>query len=75
EMNLKEGDTLVMYTDGLLGARHNGIFFGEEGIREFFKKNNALTLMKKIKNLVAEAVLFAKNKLTDDVIIIGIQKT
>ena len=71
---LKKGDTFIMYTDGLIEARYNGKFFGEEGIRKFIKKNKKQPLTNIIKGLAQEALDFSHNNLFDDVLIIGIEK-
>lgn len=74
KIKLKKGDTLIMYTDGLIESRFKGDLFGEERARKFIKKNSSLSLLKLIHGLVQNARNFSQNKLTDDILVIGIRK-
>ncbi|RJQ33290.1 MAG: PAS domain S-box protein [Actinobacteria bacterium] len=74
ELELKDSDTLLMYTDGLTEARIDSKLYGEQRVCQFVKKNKHLALNMLLKKLVEEASAFSKNKLTDDILLIGIKK-
>jgi len=63
---LKEGDTLILYTDGVIEARSNGDFFGIEGLVESIE-NLAPTPAKEIPQIIFSRVIdFSAGKLLDD---------
>jgi sigma-B regulation protein RsbU (phosphoserine phosphatase) len=68
-VNLKSGDKIVIYTDGLIDYQdENGNFYGEEKFYEFLKRNINLSIDKLTDKLFDELNKFGKNaKLRDDV--------
>jgi sigma-B regulation protein RsbU (phosphoserine phosphatase) len=69
-VNLKSGDKIVIYSDGLIEYQNeNGEFFGEEKFYEFLKRNINLPIDKLTDKLFDELSKFGNNaKLRDDVI-------
>ncbi|MCL5773236.1 MAG: SpoIIE family protein phosphatase, partial [Firmicutes bacterium] len=70
-VEIKKGQSLILYTDGLTDARSDGTMFGEEGIwrvaSEYKMTMNAQELADRI---VKEAKDFAGGRLVDDVAVI-----
>lgn len=77
ELKLKEGDKLIVHSDGLNEARVEGDpeQFGQERVRDFIKANPNMDLAELLKGLVEQARLFSKDNLTDDVLVFGLRKT
>ena len=74
EVELKPGDTLFVYTDGLIEARLRGALFGYDGVRKSLVANAALPLEEILKKLVGDAKDFAGGNLADDILILAIRR-
>ncbi|TLM98512.1 MAG: GAF domain-containing protein, partial [Actinobacteria bacterium] len=67
----KPGDRIVLYTDGVTEARNDGVFFGEERVREFLStdvraEDAARTLLETVRG-------FVRADLRDDVAILVVE--
>lgn len=73
EVSLKKGDSVVLYTDGVTDARHDGVFFDQEGLQEVVLENtqkDAHTLVDAIYHSVRD---FGRGRLYDDVTVMVIR--
>jgi two-component system CheB/CheR fusion protein len=69
---LKDGDVLILYTDGVIEARRGHEFFGEERLVSFVK-NTVSTETKSIPGAIFNQVQkFTNHKLSDDVAILTV---
>jgi GAF domain-containing protein len=73
EVRLVRGDTLVMYTDGLLDARGDGVPFGEEGVQRVLKDECRRTVDDIAAGLTNAAVDHADGRLVDDVAVLALR--
>lgn len=72
-INIKPGDLLLLYTDGLVESRNgNGEEFGDDRLVSFVQKNHHKSADDFVKNLRDEAARFAK-KFHDDLSLIAIK--
>ncbi len=72
-INIKAGDLLVLYTDGLVESRNNnGEEFGEDRLASFVRENHHKSTDDFIKDLRDEAAGFAK-KFHDDLSLLAIK--
>ncbi|MDP2210225.1 MAG: PP2C family protein-serine/threonine phosphatase, partial [Candidatus Aquicultor sp.] len=67
------GDTLVLYTDGLVEARNEGEFFGDERAGTVLDTVNASPTRHMVEALLAAVSEFSKHKLTDDIAVVAIR--
>lgn len=74
EIELKPGDLLVMYTDGLIEARNDHDFFGEERVIAASKAVQDAPVSAIAEHLRDEALRFAGGKLSDDVAILILKR-
>lgn len=66
-VRLREGDLVVMYTDGCIDQEDaSGEPFGEERLLEFFRNNAYLSVDAMIEKLFATIVAFGQRNLKDD---------
>jgi sigma-B regulation protein RsbU (phosphoserine phosphatase) len=75
ETELKPGDMLVMYTDGLVEARTGDQLFGDERVAQMVKRDPGQQAEVLCKSLLEAARDFAAAPLGDDVAILGIRRT
>lgn len=67
---LNKNDILTVYTDGVIEARHNSGFFGEERLANFIKRF-PITEPKELPQKIFDEVFhYAEGKLSDDVAIL-----
>jgi len=74
ELEFNKGDTLILFTDGLIEARRDGQFFGEERIQKIVKENKGLSTQRLVDLIVAKVKSFTKGVLGDDIVILAIKK-
>lgn len=74
ETHLDAGDRLVLYTDGLLEARHGGELFGFEGIKRVLKESGQRSPDELVEALVRESAEWAGGRRADDAAIIVVQR-
>ncbi|MGH9244181.1 MAG: PP2C family protein-serine/threonine phosphatase [Acidimicrobiales bacterium] len=75
EIALEEGDTLLLYTDGLAEARDGEALFGEERVAQFLRRDPGVDPHVLCKSLLEAARDFASAPLTDDIAILAIRRT
>ena len=68
---LHRGETLLLYTDGLIEARAGGSFFGEERLTELFREH-AGGVQGLTRSLLDAATSFTKGRLHDDVALLAV---
>jgi GAF domain-containing protein len=73
EVRLVRGETLVMYTDGLLDARSDGVPFGEDGVRRVLADDRRRTVDDVAAALTNAAVEHAGGRLVDDVAVLALR--
>ncbi len=76
EVQLVEGDLLLLYTDGAIEARRNGDFFGEEGLAKALKGWSDPSLEQLPQALLDTILSFSGGELTDDVamLVLGLKE-
>ncbi|MBR3223868.1 MAG: SpoIIE family protein phosphatase [Atopobiaceae bacterium] len=71
EVALENGDTLLLYTDGVTEARNKeGAFFGEDGLREVVSRESAVGYQGLCDRIVGAVASFAGGSLEDDVALV-----
>jgi PAS domain S-box-containing protein len=71
ETRVQTGDLLLLYTDGVIEARRNGEFFGQEGIEALLSRRQAP--VESLARLLIEDVLaFSGGALSDDVAVLAL---
>jgi serine phosphatase RsbU (regulator of sigma subunit) len=67
------GDTLVLYTDGLIEARQGNELFGEKRALDELTRTKKKDVQEAIDTLVSKATEFAGGQLADDLVIIAVR--
>jgi PAS domain S-box-containing protein len=70
---LRQGDTLVMYTDGLTEARHEFELFGEERLIEALCAARSADSRGIVDSILRSVTAFAEGRLDDDIAIVAIR--
>ncbi len=73
EIELKPGQTLLLYTDGVLDAGRNKEPLGEQGLIELCREHHALALSELIEEIEREALRRAEGTLRDDIALLGVR--
>lgn len=74
-IKLKEGETIVLYTDGILEARlPDGEFFGEQHFKTLLSANADMSLIELCESALAAVKAYQANKLNDDVTLLVLRK-
>jgi serine phosphatase RsbU (regulator of sigma subunit) len=68
--DLRPGDTLVLYTDGVLEARNGRDFFGEDRLMEVLGRTNAPETVPE--EVLAAVQTFSRGSLVDDLAVVCI---
>lgn len=72
EVSISSGDVLLLYTDGTTEARDpQGVFFGEEGLREAVARESAMGFEGICNRLLLAVETFAGGTLNDDVALVA----
>jgi serine phosphatase RsbU (regulator of sigma subunit) len=66
EIELAPGTTVVLYTDGVLEARHGGELYGEERLDDLLRRRAGLAPQELAEAILADCRSFAGGELTDD---------
>lgn len=74
ELMLGIGDRLLLYTDGIMEARHDGAFFGEEGVADFLRRWPKLPTRETPARLLDHVTEFVGGYLPDDVAVLCLQR-
>jgi len=64
---LAPGDVLVLYTDGLIEARRDSLFYGPERLMRLVEEVAPLSVKGIVRAIVADVNEFAQGKLEDDI--------
>ena len=72
--HIAPGEKLVLYTDGILEARHGNEMFGAEGIENVLKEYGHLSSDEVADKMLSTARDWSKGRLTDDAAIIVIER-
>lgn len=72
EINLGQGDTLILYTDGIIEARCNGGFYGEERLVSFIKELRQVSAELLPRQVFDDVLRCTGGKLSDDIAILAI---
>ncbi len=75
EAKLNSGDVVVLYTDGLIEARHNGELFGDHRVHQILNQRRVATTAEIVDSLLVSAEEFSHNQLSDDMAIVAIKYT
>jgi len=71
EVTLAEGDLLLLYTDGVLEARRDSDFFGEERLVRLLRRKRVSP--ERLPHMILDQVLaFSEGRLTDDVALLAL---
>ncbi|HPP76285.1 MAG TPA: SpoIIE family protein phosphatase, partial [Armatimonadota bacterium] len=65
-IKLKPDDIAVLYTDGITEARHEGRFFGIEGLQETITRNSVMYPNDLVRTIFEEVFSFSSGDLRDD---------
>ncbi|MDP2212012.1 MAG: chemotaxis protein CheB [Candidatus Aquicultor sp.] len=74
EINLGRGDTLILYTDGIIEARCDNGFYGEERLVTFIKKLEPVSAERLPQQIFDEVERCTGGKLSDDIAILAISR-
>lgn len=73
EAKLNPGDVIVLYTDGLIEARHNGELFGDHRVYQILNQKRMAATTEIVDALLVSAEEFSHNQLSDDMAIVAIK--
>lgn len=71
--NLQAGDTLLVFTDGLVEARREGVLFGEKSVRTMLADKANLPLDHLVDYILKAAKDFGGGRLRDDVALVSLR--
>lgn len=77
--DIKSGDRLFLFTDGLIDIFQINIASGKkekltiDGLTQLIKKHSNLSLDDMVQNIWDDALGFCKNKLCDDILLMGVE--
>lgn len=74
EVSIDHGDLLILYTDGLIEARHSREFWGENRLVELAKDSIDMPAQVIADNLCSRAREFSGGALTDDIAVVVIKR-
>ena len=72
---LPPGGSLVLYTDGVVEARHDGELYGTERLDELLAEHWALSPRELARRVAEDARAWAGGELTDDLAVVVIRRT
>jgi serine phosphatase RsbU (regulator of sigma subunit) len=72
---LPVGGSLVLYTDGVIEARHDGELYGTERLDVLLAAHHALPPAELAERVAADARAWAGGELTDDLAVVVIRRT
>jgi len=75
EFDFRPGETLVLYTDGLIEARRGADFFGESRLMEALSGRNYVDVQEMVETLVSTVTDHAGGRLADDLAVIAVRPT
>ena len=75
QTRLERGDTVVLYTDGVLEARHNGDLYGFERLDRVLAEQRGLPADGLAKAVLEDCRAFARGDLDDDCAVVVVRRT
>lgn len=66
EVQLADGDSLVLYTDGVTDARSSGDFLGQEGLEQIIRRTGNTSASRMINEILSKVKDFSSGELRDD---------
>ncbi len=72
EFDFLPGETIVLYTDGLIEARRGKDFFGEQRLLEAIAGQTCTNVQQMVETLVSRVTAFAGGRLADDLAVIAV---
>jgi serine phosphatase RsbU (regulator of sigma subunit) len=69
--DLKPGDTLLIYTDGIIEARKNGKLLNVEGLEDILFRHCDLGPVEMVETICQETDSYSNHRLTDDIAIVA----
>jgi serine phosphatase RsbU (regulator of sigma subunit) len=67
------GETLVLYTDGLIESRNGNEFFGEDRVAAVLSVEDCDNVQRLVETLVSRATEFAGGRLRDDLAVMAVR--
>jgi serine phosphatase RsbU (regulator of sigma subunit) len=74
ENHLNPGDKIILYTDGIMEARHDGKLFDLEGVERALTSFRGASLEEIVNGLIEEARKWSEDNLQDDIAILAIER-
>ena len=74
EVTLNRGDTLILYTDGVIDARKEDEFFGSKRLREIIQKTPYPSPKSLCKAIDSKVMTFSRSVLKDDFALLAISR-
>jgi len=71
ELSLAKNSFVVLYTDGLIEARRDGKFFGQENLVEAARKYRRLGAQGLVDGILADVESFSDYRLADDIALVA----
>lgn len=72
QVQMQKDDVLVLYTDGIIEARHDRELFGQARLFEFVKNSGALSAKELPGQIISKADEFGGGELSDDIAILAV---
>ena len=73
-LQLAPGDSLVLYTDGLIEARAGAELFGTERVCDILNRERTSAIELRVERLLAAARRYKTSKLEDDVVVMAVER-
>lgn len=73
ETDLSPGDAIILYTDGLIEARHGAELFGEKRVIGLVRESESVPRRDVLVKLVEAARAFGEGRLRDDIAIVALR--
>jgi len=75
DIRLDKGERLIMFTDGLIDARGEGVPFGEDGVHRVLSEDCGMSVWELSSALAEAAASHAGGRLVDDVAVVAVRFT
>jgi serine phosphatase RsbU (regulator of sigma subunit) len=73
-LRLQPGDSLVLYTDGLIEARAGAELFGTDRVCDILTAERTSALEQRVERLLSAARRYNTTKLEDDVVVMAVER-
>lgn len=73
-LRLEPGDSMVLFTDGLIEARAGAELFGTDRVCEILAKDRTSAIEQRVENLVSAARRHRTTRLEDDIVVLAIER-